>query len=84
LGEAKQKGTVPATKQWWYDKKVYAMAQKYVNYTANDFSSDCQLSKVRWNCWGADMWRQSRIESFMVKLYILLDTHLLGCNWLTS
>jgi hypothetical protein len=33
---------------------------------------------VRWTCWGADMRRQSRIKSFMVKLYILLDVHLLA------
>jgi hypothetical protein len=44
----------------------------------------CRLSKVRWTCWGADMRRQSRIESFMVKLYVLLDAHLLAIGWLTS
>jgi hypothetical protein len=38
-GEAKQKGTAPATKQWWYDEKGYTMVQKYMNYDANDFSS---------------------------------------------
>jgi hypothetical protein len=61
------------------------MAQKYLNYDANDFSSIwtkvvLQLSKVRWTCWGADMWRQSRIESFVVKLYVLLDAHLLAID----
>jgi hypothetical protein len=40
----------------------------------------CRLSKVRWTCWGVDMRWQSRIESFVVKLYILLDTHLLAID----
>jgi hypothetical protein len=56
-------------------KKVYAMALKYMNYDADDFSSI-----VRWTCWGADMRQQSRIESFTVKLYILLDVHLVAID----
>jgi hypothetical protein len=40
LGEAKQKGTVPATKiNDDMMKKVYAMAQMYMNYNADEFSS---------------------------------------------
>jgi hypothetical protein len=62
------------------------MAQTYMNYDANEFSSVwtkvycCQLSKVRWTWWGADMWLQSRIESFVVKFYVLLDAHLLAID----
>jgi hypothetical protein len=40
----------------------------------------CQLSKVRWTCWGADMRQRSRIESFAVKSYVLLDVHLLAID----
>jgi hypothetical protein len=40
----------------------------------------CRLSKVRWTCWGADMRWQSRVKSFVVKLYVLLDVHLLAMD----
>jgi hypothetical protein len=66
-------------------KKVYTMAWKYMNYNAHDFFPCgprlyCQLSKVTQTCCGADMWWQSRIESFAVKLYILLDVHRLAID----
>jgi hypothetical protein len=35
----RQKGTVPATEQWWYDEKGVCNGMEYMNYDANDFSS---------------------------------------------
>jgi hypothetical protein len=39
---------------------VYAMARKYMNYVSMTSLPSgprlyCQLSKVRWTCWGVDM-----------------------------
>jgi hypothetical protein len=61
------------------------MVQKYINYDVNDFSSIwtkvvLPTVKVRWTCWGADMWQQSRIKLFVVKLYVFLDANLLAID----
>jgi hypothetical protein len=67
-------------------KKVYAMAQRYMNYDADDFSSiwtkvvlltiknEMNLLRSRY------IWQQSRIKSFVVWLYALLDAHLLAID----
>jgi hypothetical protein len=66
-------------------KKVYAMAWKYMNYDANDFSSVwtkivLPTIKSEMNLLRSRMRQRSRIESFTVKLYVLLDAHLLAID----
>jgi hypothetical protein len=87
LGEAKQKGTVPACNQTmmiWWKRCTQWHGGTWTMMPMTSLSSGprlyCRLSKVRWTCWGADMRWQSRIKTFTVKLYILLDAHLLAID----
>jgi hypothetical protein len=61
---------------------VYAMACKYMNYDANDFSSvqGCIANYQKWDELVEEQICGGNQESFTVKLYVLLDAHLLAID----